>query len=53
MSHSACCRYMFFSHTIKGQIGQMPLLDAILEKNIRLIDYERMVDILSLPINHD
>lgn len=22
----------------------MPLLDAILEKNIRLIDYERMID---------
>ncbi|XP_056000894.1 alpha-aminoadipic semialdehyde synthase, mitochondrial-like isoform X3 [Ostrea edulis] len=36
--------YAFFSHTIKAQKDNMPLLDAILEKNIRLIDYERMVD---------
>ncbi|KAB7495264.1 Alpha-aminoadipic semialdehyde synthase, mitochondrial [Armadillidium nasatum] len=36
--------YAFFSHTIKAQEANMPLLDAILEKNIRLIDYERMVD---------
>ncbi|XP_050705954.1 alpha-aminoadipic semialdehyde synthase, mitochondrial-like [Eriocheir sinensis] len=36
--------YCFFSHTIKGQEANMPLLDAILEKNIRLIDYERMCD---------
>lgn len=36
--------YCFFSHTIKAQESNMPLLDAILEKNIRLIDYERMID---------
>lgn len=36
--------YCFFSHTIKAQEGNMPTLDAMLEKNIRLIDYERMVD---------
>ncbi|XP_071549344.1 alpha-aminoadipic semialdehyde synthase, mitochondrial isoform X2 [Panulirus ornatus] len=36
--------YCFFSHTIKAQEANMPLLDAILEKNIRLIDYERMCD---------
>uniref|UniRef100_T1IMQ8 Uncharacterized protein n=1 Tax=Strigamia maritima TaxID=126957 RepID=T1IMQ8_STRMM len=36
--------YCFFSHTIKAQDANMPLLDAILEKNIRLIDYEKMVD---------
>eukprot|EP01103_Thecamoeba_quadrilineata_P005672 TRINITY_DN15441_c0_g1_i1.p1 TRINITY_DN15441_c0_g1~~TRINITY_DN15441_c0_g1_i1.p1 ORF type:complete len:923 (-),score=158.70 TRINITY_DN15441_c0_g1_i1:152-2920(-) len=36
--------YCFFSHTHKGQPHNMPLLDAILEKNIRLIDYERIVD---------
>ena len=32
--------YMFFSHTIKGQVQNMPLLHQIVEKNIRLIDYE-------------
>ena len=36
--------YLFFSHTIKAQEANMPLLDAILEKNIRLIDYEKMMD---------
>ncbi|CAG2186034.1 AASS [Mytilus edulis] len=36
--------YAFFSHTIKAQEANMPLLDAIMERNIRLIDYERMVD---------
>lgn len=36
--------YAFFSHTIKAQADNMPLLDAILEKNIRLIDYEKMCD---------
>lgn len=36
--------YAFFSHTIKAQEANMPLLDAVLDKNIRLIDYERMVD---------
>lgn len=32
--------YMFFSHTIKAQSANLPLLDALLEKNIRCIDYE-------------
>lgn len=32
--------YCFFSHTIKGQSSNMPLLDSLLEKNIRLVDYE-------------
>ncbi|XP_040063451.2 alpha-aminoadipic semialdehyde synthase, mitochondrial isoform X2 [Ixodes scapularis] len=36
--------YAFFSHTIKAQEANMPMLDAILERNIRLIDYERMCD---------
>ncbi|XP_013792534.1 alpha-aminoadipic semialdehyde synthase, mitochondrial-like, partial [Limulus polyphemus] len=36
--------YVFFSHTIKAQEANMPLLEAILERNIRLIDYEKMVD---------
>jgi len=36
--------YSFFSHTIKAQEGNMPTLDALLEKNIRLIDYEKMED---------
>jgi len=36
--------YMFFSHTIKAQLGNMHMLDDILAKNIRLIDYERIVD---------
>lgn len=32
--------YLFFSHTLKAQSYNMPLLDALLEKNIRLIDHE-------------
>ncbi|PID57463.1 MAG: hypothetical protein CR986_08975 [Ignavibacteriae bacterium] len=32
--------YVFFSHTIKGQNYNMPLLQAILDKNITLFDYE-------------
>lgn len=36
--------YCMFSHTIKAQETNMALLDAILEKNIRLIDYERIID---------
>lgn len=35
--------YVFFSHTIKAQEDNMPLLDIVLERNIRLIDYEKMV----------
>ncbi|KAJ2942585.1 hypothetical protein O0L34_g2052 [Tuta absoluta] len=36
--------YCFFSHTIKAQEANMPMLDAILAKNIRLIDYEKLMD---------
>ncbi|XP_015600808.2 alpha-aminoadipic semialdehyde synthase, mitochondrial [Cephus cinctus] len=36
--------YCFFSHTIKAQESNMPLLDAILEKNIRLLDFEKLTD---------
>ncbi len=32
--------YCFFSHTIKGQSYNMPMLKNILDKNITLIDYE-------------
>ncbi|MFZ1289997.1 MAG: bifunctional lysine ketoglutarate reductase /saccharopine dehydrogenase family protein [Melioribacteraceae bacterium] len=32
--------FIFFSHTIKGQNYNMPLLKAVFEKNITLIDYE-------------
>eukprot|EP00742_Colponemidia_sp_Colp-10_P006586 GILJ01007057.1.p1 GENE.GILJ01007057.1~~GILJ01007057.1.p1 ORF type:complete len:567 (-),score=95.36 GILJ01007057.1:268-1968(-) len=32
--------YVMFSHTIKAQPANMPLLDKMLELNIRLIDYE-------------
>ncbi|KAM4857725.1 alpha-aminoadipic semialdehyde synthase, mitochondrial isoform X3 [Urocitellus parryii] len=36
--------YAFFSHTIKAQEANMNLLDEILKQEIRLIDYEKMVD---------
>lgn len=36
--------YFFFSHTIKKQHYNKPLLRAILEKNICLIDYEALKD---------
>ncbi len=32
--------YMFFAHIIKAQPYSMPLLDAMLEKKVRLFDYE-------------
>lgn len=32
--------YFFFSHTIKEQVYNRKLLQAIIEKNIRLLDYE-------------
>ncbi|KAL9643444.1 hypothetical protein ABK040_010059 [Willaertia magna] len=41
--------YMFFSHTIKGQWYNMNMLDTILEKKIRLIDYERIVKEVEIP----
>lgn len=36
--------YFFFSHTIKKQAKNRKLLQAILDKNIRLIDYEVLKD---------
>ena len=36
--------YVFFSHTIKGQDYNMPLLQAMMDKRTQLIDYERIVD---------
>ncbi len=36
--------YFFFSHTIKEQAYNKRLLQAILEKNIRLLDYETLVN---------
>ena len=36
--------YFFFSHTIKEQVYNRKLLRAILEKNIRMIDYETLVN---------
>ena len=36
--------YIFFSHTIKAQEGNMDMLDEILRKKIRLIDYEKITD---------
>lgn len=47
--------YCLFSHTIKAQESNMALLDAILEKRIRLIDYEKLMDekgvLLTFPIH--
>ena len=36
--------YFFFSHTIKKQVKNRQLLKNVLEKNIRLIDYEVLKD---------
>lgn len=36
--------YLFFSHTIKKQAYNRPLLQAVLDKNIRLIDYEALTN---------
>ncbi|KAI8065099.1 Saccharopine dehydrogenase-domain-containing protein [Gongronella butleri] len=36
--------YVFFSHTHKGTPSNMPMLQNILDKKIRLIDYELMKD---------
>ncbi|KUG25163.1 hypothetical protein ASZ90_005018 [hydrocarbon metagenome] len=36
--------YLFFSHTIKGQPYNMPLLQTILDRNCTLIDYEPIKD---------
>jgi hypothetical protein len=36
--------YVFFSHTIKRQTANMPMLQRIVELGCTLIDYERIVD---------
>ena len=36
--------YIFFSHTIKGQAYNMPLLEDMMASGINLIDYERIVN---------
>jgi hypothetical protein len=36
--------YLFFSHTIKGQRYNMPMLRQLLEHHCTLIDYERITD---------
>jgi len=36
--------YVFFSHTIKGQPCNMPMLARLMEQRCTLVDYERIVD---------
>ncbi len=36
--------YLFFSHVIKGQAGNMPLLRRLLDLGCTLLDYERITD---------
>lgn len=36
--------YVFFSHTIKGQAYNMPMLEKMMELGCNLIDYERIAD---------
>lgn len=36
--------YIFFSHTIKGQEKNMPMLKKLMELGCTLIDYEKIVD---------
>ncbi|RLG10045.1 hypothetical protein DRN73_08955 [Candidatus Pacearchaeota archaeon] len=36
--------YIFFSHTIKGQKYNMPMLKRIMDLNCTLIDYEKITD---------
>lgn len=36
--------YLFFSHTMKKQVYNRPLLQALLEKKVRMIDYEALTD---------
>jgi len=36
--------YVFFSHVIKGQPYNMPMLKAMMEKKCNLIDYEKIAD---------
>lgn len=36
--------YLFFSHTIKGQTENMPMLEKIIDAKSTLIDYEKITD---------
>ncbi|MBN2398906.1 MAG: hypothetical protein JXI33_01050 [Candidatus Aminicenantes bacterium] len=36
--------YVFFSHTIKGQAYNMPMLQTMVDLGCNLIDYERVID---------
>lgn len=36
--------YMFFSHTIKGQKKNMPMLNKMIQQRCSLIDYEKITD---------
>ena len=36
--------YVFFSHVIKGQPANMPMLRRLVERRCSLVDYERVVD---------
>ncbi len=36
--------YIFFSHTIKGQEYNMPLLKQMMKKKVNLIEYEKITD---------
>jgi alpha-aminoadipic semialdehyde synthase len=36
--------YIFFSHVIKGQEYNMPMLKKMIEKKVNLIDYEKIAD---------
>lgn len=36
--------YIFFSHVIKGQAYNMPMLKQMMEKKVNLIEYERVAD---------
>ena len=37
-------KHRFLHYNFKAQQDNMELLDACLEKNVRLVDYERMCD---------
>jgi saccharopine dehydrogenase (NAD+, L-lysine-forming) len=37
-------KYLFFSHTIKKQSHNKPLMTALMEKKISMVDYECLVD---------
>lgn len=41
--------YLFFSHTVTGQKGNMPMLGKILDDRSTLIGYERIADSRGVP----